>query len=1464
LRDGVLRYVSGRPNYDGSTVVPTYGAGEIDNAGGALSGNNTHVYFQTFFQKAGILTNPTNEIDLSKTGDAATLSDFEFVISDNCHAYGAVVDIGIGFSGLIASATAGVSGTGYAIGDQLVVLGGTGGVIQITGMNNGVPSTYSIIAPGSGYSSGWMQTLPINRKFWSLLATAGPGGLPIPLVGRKVRFALFIDNVFYSRWVGVITNSPRDEVDFHFACGPDLTVHKTMPPNVVTTITQPASGIGSQQTSQVTISGAVAPQSNIPSNAVVQSDVLPVCFGDIPYAQLVNVEGIPLMERLAILGRGLYTPPPTDPKNLFNISCAVGMEGSVNAALGDFWTGPFAPSTAFKDDKGGAAFTIYDWGYALMLVQEDVQNAHGCWQGFGSTPFPMPGAILSGGSSMDSGVIDKFKDYFIFKNGDQKGIRILRSATSCIKYFVSGTDYRYLFVTVLILAEPPENFGVDNILLAPGKGYTPTDLVPTWGAPSLTSSIVADSTTFFQVCRSIIKQVVSNFSIIGYTPALINGVAPAYTANAKALPVLRSFSSDFKIYENVNNMVQNAVPIPGASDSVQFPYLQLKANADVQQNGISLLNPIIIPPSAIKKIEWTMIGGNVTDPYLDVDLSGQRVSRSVLYGTPVFGNIPPYVADSSKTTGPTVYNATDFNNLVDRDRATLFPDIKLSQQSRVPMPAGGSGGNGELAINITHVDTNGSLEINEVAIDNGYTLPTGYLPYDILYVLPSSGGGAYGKGGMIQILTVDAAGTPLTIQMYRPGRAYAIAGVNAKIMFTFNDTANPTQAYGKGYAVTFNIDITSLIDTDIDKAYFGIDFVALSYFTQKALSFGLQFYLLDQYGRQIKLGDNVSNGAMNCGANGLLDPTGNLIVRTITEQINPSVATSPKYNFLPKDYYAGGGNDNSEADRFYLASCTPEAGSGNAWAELDFKSILALVKNRIAQPTLLVDFIIIGNTVKNTGSGFTINIQSVNSGGTIQLNTNMVNGGTGYTIGDYLLIAGGLGGVIRVTGVSSGAVTTYAFSPIPPCSAGTGYSTGTKDTSPYIPQVTDSAYIDLLLQIKQIGFVTEKSVNTANKSLFTEVQGETIGNDGSTETNTVHTAIQHILEDYDKISTALIDYGNLAAKRGLGAAAPWYVGRQLNTQKNSFDYLMELCRHGFLGYYISRTGKHTFSAWQDDTSPVATHTDSDPILRGSIGGLVKTDIANVYNDFNLQYNNNPGLNKLDRSIIITHIDDRDPGVTVAAAPSHAPGGGFPVKDCVDLDGIALWTKYASWSGIPIYKGTYNPTTSTPPYPAINDTYKATATANGWTSGSYYTWTGTAWDAALYSAAWTSAQTLWNICHNSWLQSFIIQQTGNDLSQLEWFVDRAILNDLTKAIQGIGVNNTAWLLLNKLINYITKQKDRIPYSVPINAVTATLDLLKPIDFSDYIYTAGTPKLGWIEKIETDALNGKFNLQLILSL
>jgi hypothetical protein len=741
----------------------------------------------------------------------------------------------------------------------------------------------------------------------------------------------------------------------------------------------------------------------------------------------------------------------------------------------------------------------------------------------------------------------------------------------------------------LSLAEAPDSSWVSskNFLSSIIQGATPIDSIASGGL-----AVKAEDTSFFQIGKCTIRQVVSNHPIIGFNKKLVNGLLPV-----NGIPILRSFSSDIKKYEDVSYIISEVVATSADIDAsdLTFPHLKLKAKTEIQENGISGLCPIPIPLSAVKEIAWEDLNGEV-----------------------------------SGTIG-----LSELSSILDRDRTT-------------------------------------AMTISSSTLTGGHY----------------------------------------------------------------------------GYKLSFKIDMTALVDTNVDKAYFCIDFKAHEVLGPVSLNFGIGFRLYDQYGREIDTGESGS------GYHLLTDPNGNNIVLTDNQ----------KTNLLPADYYCAGGDSNGEDDRFHIATYN-STGNGYAFSELDLKKILMLVKNGVADPNFYIDIVYVQSAVS----------------------------------------------------------PIYALS--------------------------------LGLSIYEIGFVAERVISTENKALYPEVAGETIGNDGATETNNVHAAIRHILEDYDKIPSALIDYGNLSTTRGIDASYPWYLGRQLQERKNSLDYLQEICKQSFIGYFMSRSGKHTFSSWIDNTTTSVVH-DKSIIIRGSISNWDKTDLAVVYNDFNIQYNQNPGLNKLDRSLVVTNIS--------AAA--------FPVITVLDTDDVPLWEKYSNFPGIPKAPISFNPTAVLPTNPEIGDSYLATATANGWITGHYYAYSGSAWSdggtAASpsgwgYPYAYAMAKTLWDGCNASYKKNFVIQQPGDDLSKLEYYPDRSILSDLTKAAQGINDHSSPFIYLQYLIYWCTIQKYLVQYQIPINSTNATLDMLQPIKFADKIYTNDVQRQGWIVRISPNPSADVFDVKLILA-
>jgi hypothetical protein len=347
------------------------------------------------------------------------------------------------------------------------------------------------------------------------------------------------------------------------------------------------------------------------------------------------------------------------------------------------------------------------------------------------------------------------------------------------------------------------------------------------------------------------------------------------------------------------------------------------------------------------------------------------------------------------------------------------------------------------------------------------------------------------------------------------------------------------------------------------------------------------------------------------------------------------------------------------------------------------------------------------------------------------------------------------------------------------------------------------------LRIKSINVIGERKVDTISGDVYARAYGEWTGVSSThyNSTNNVYDTFIHILEDYDGIPKKLIDYTNLNSER-----IDWNIGRTLTEQKISVDYLNELASQSFVGIFTNRLGKRTLNAFNNFDAPVTTsgtgktqsHDDSI-IVRDSIESFEKTDMAQVYNSFNLKYCYDPGSKEYLKAFNITNI-----GLTSTGSLQV-----FPSSSAVDSNGDLLWKQY--FSGINQY---------------------------------------------------AEAKLLWDSCQSSYTINGVVKPAQNDLNELPWFTDTALFNQdilapgVTTSGWGSGLMSSAYYLLKLLIQWTTLQKYKVTYSIPLNANTINTELLDIIEFSDTYYTDGNPHFGWITSVEVDPVLSQLKLTALL--
>ncbi len=359
------------------------------------------------------------------------------------------------------------------------------------------------------------------------------------------------------------------------------------------------------------------------------------------------------------------------------------------------------------------------------------------------------------------------------------------------------------------------------------------------------------------------------------------------------------------------------------------------------------------------------------------------------------------------------------------------------------------------------------------------------------------------------------------------------------------------------------------------------------------------------------------------------------------------------------------------------------------------------------------------------------------------------------------------------------------------------------------------------------------------------------------ETNTVKASMQHILETYDGISSATIEYNQMAVNRGY-----WMVGRQILDQKESSKYLDELARQSFVSIYPTRLGKRGLKAWRDDSVSVGTHDESiilkDDNNKPIIPKFEKQPLKDIVNDIKLNYDWNPGLGKFNKSVFITNTDQASfpnnyecTGTDTSRANSASI---FYINNGIPTARITVSSDPTAWATVGQYVSFISPiappalfgtvvssTVTTVTFEFVDNLGTGTGSKS---SGTFYhhstgipKWTTYVGGMADY----TQASQWWNICQVAYAETQTINKLEYDC---KWYIDNADFDD---DIAG-GTNNTVFYLLQEILEWNTRQKYIVEYGLPINAATLQLELNDPIVFNDQKFTNNTDRDGFIERIK----------------
>jgi len=417
------------------------------------------------------------------------------------------------------------------------------------------------------------------------------------------------------------------------------------------------------------------------------------------------------------------------------------------------------------------------------------------------------------------------------------------------------------------------------------------------------------------------------------------------------------------------------------------------------------------------------------------------------------------------------------------------------------------------------------------------------------------------------------------------------------------------------------------------------------------------------------------------------------------------------------------------------------------------------------------------------------------------------------------------------------------------------------------------------VQISQIGFFGSQKLNTIKDKIFVKTKGELEQGD---PTDNVYQCIRHILEGYDEIPNAEVDYGNLEL---YSTRDNWRTGRQVKKRQLSSKYLKELAAQSFVGIYPDRYGRRHTKSFLDDLSTIWTHADDNgTIIKNSLSKFEATPINELFNDFKIDYDWNPGLGQFNETIFVTNTDARteaDPYNASFPSENESTGIDQDFSAPADLtsvtieadetNGNAQMTASPSWAevggAISFDDGSGNKFSYARITSIVSNQVYFTMQNQGEIGAGTYT-TGSLTDHGTNVKKWTTwvggvndyenAKGYWEICYRSWLKTQTVNKLPADLGSCRWYINGA-------AFDGTGTQNdasAAHLFLANLTSWTTRQKFRALYSIPISKNNIQIDLLDYVSFKDQKYTNGEFYTGYVEKIKIDPTRDRIDLEVIL--
>ena len=123
-------------------------------------------------------------------------------------------------------------------------------------------------------------------------------------------------------------------------------------------------------------------------------------------------------------------------------------------------------------------------------------------------------------------------------------------------------------------------------------------------------------------------------------------------------------------------------------------------------------------------------------------------------------------------------------------------------------------------------------------------------------------------------------------------------------------------------------------------------------------------------------------------------------------------------------------------------------------------------------------------------------------------------------------------------------------------------------------------------------------------------------------------------------------------------------------------------------------------------------------------------------------------------------------------------------------------------------------------------------------------------------SYADANTFWNRGHQTYLRNGISQPLPKSLAECNWYRN---LREFDENNSGV-TNSSVHFYLENLVEWVTRAKNVINYSIPLNSDTIKIELLDRVSFNDLLITGDIPIDGWITMVGINTKDSVIDIEI----